>query len=150
MKKFHILKISSLLLVFVISLLLTNGSASASSVHIANFSGTTEASTTSKTTKYHHFYSSKDAINVKFQVEKWVKTHNKKEINVEVQKSNGFWWSTKATKKVTSTKQISIDVDSGEGDYRLVIYDTAEPTGYDKPPLYYAKSTKYSGSITGL
>lgn len=51
---------------------------------------------------------------------------------------------------MTSTSQISFNVSSGDGDYRLVIYDEAERTGYDKPPLYYAKSSKYSGSVTGL
>lgn len=89
-------------------------------------------------------------IIISIQVEKWIKTYKKKELHIEVQKSNGFWWSTKAEKIVTNTKQISIIVNSGEGDYRLVIYDTAESTGNDKPPLYHAKSTKYSGSITGL
>lgn len=60
MKKNLILKITSLLLILVISLLLTNGQVSASSVHISNFSGSTVASTTSTTKKYHNFYSSRE------------------------------------------------------------------------------------------
>ncbi|MEK4922409.1 hypothetical protein MKX78_10855 [Cytobacillus sp. FSL R5-0569] len=137
------------LLILIIALFVGSGSVFAD-VHITNFSGTTKESTASHPKNYHHFYSSKDTINVKFKVDKFIKTHKKKRVYVEVQKSNGLWWSTKATKSVTSTSQISFNVSSGDGDYRLVIYDEAERTGYDKPPLYYAKSSKYSGSVTGL
>jgi len=141
--------LSSLLLLLVLGFGIGANSASAS-VHITNFSGTTKESTTSAPKNYHYFYSSKDTINVKFKVDKFVKTHNNKRVYVQVQKSNGFIWSTKATKSVTSTKQISFNAGGGEGDYRLVVYDAPERTNWDKPPLYYAKSSKYSGTVTGL
>ncbi|MGG3495715.1 hypothetical protein ABES08_07950 [Peribacillus simplex] len=141
--------LSTLLLVLVLGFGLSSNSASAS-VHITNFSGTTTASTTSATKKYHHFYSSKETVNVKFKVDKFIKTHNNKRVYIQVQKSNGIWWTTKTTKSVTSTSQISFNVTAGEGDYRLVVYDAVERTGYDKPPLYYAKSSQYSGTVTGL
>lgn len=84
------------------------------------------------------------------KLDQFIKTHDNKRVYIKVQKSNGFWWSTKTTKSVTSTSQISFNVNAGTGDYRIVVYDAPESTGYDKPPLYYAKSTKYSGSVTGL
>ncbi|MGG0889966.1 hypothetical protein [Cytobacillus horneckiae] len=148
-KKSKPIKIISSLFILVLALFIGTNSAFAS-VHITNFSGTTKESTTSHPKNYHHFYSSKDTVNVKFKVDKFIKTHKNKRVYIEVQKSNGFFWSTKATKSVTNTSQISFNVNAGEGDYRLVIYDAVERTGYDKPPLYYAKSSKYSGSVTGL
>lgn len=120
------------------------------SVHITNYSGTTKASTTTAPKNYHHFYSSKDTVNVKFKVDKFIKTHNNKKVYIQVQKSNGLFWSTKTTRSVTNTNQISFNVGAGEGDYRIVVYDAPERTGWDKPPLYYAKSSQYSGKVTGL
>ncbi|KMJ59086.1 hypothetical protein AB685_08460 [Bacillus sp. LL01] len=143
------MKLSTLLIVFVLGLTLSVSPASAN-VHITNYSGTTKESTTSHSKNYHHFYSSRETINVKFKVDQFVKTAKNKTVYVQVQKSNGFWWSTQTTKSVTNTNQISFNVSAGTGDYRIVVYDAAEPTGYDKPPLYRAKSTKYSGSVSGL
>lgn len=142
------IKLSSILLLLALVFGLSS-TALASSVFITNYSGTTTASTTSNIKNYHHFYSSKESITVKFQVDKYIKTHNNKTVYVQVQKSNGFLWSTQTTKSVTNTNQISFNVSAGTGDYRIVVWDAPERTGYDKAPLYYAKSTQYSGSVTG-
>ncbi|PHG36386.1 hypothetical protein COI60_10060 [Bacillus toyonensis] len=144
------IKLTSMLMVLTLMLGLFPNFASASSVRITTISNTTKASTTSDPKEYHHFYSSKGTVKVDFKVEKWVKTHKKKKLNVELQKSNGFWWTTQVSKSLTSTGSVSFSTSSGTGDYRLVVYDEAERTGYDKPPLFYAKSTKYSATIWGL
>lgn len=149
MNKKFFLKVSLFMLMFMVSLGLISGTASASSVHITNFSGTTTPSTLSATKNYHHFYSTKDSIEVKFKVDAFVQTKSNKRVYVQLQKSNGFWWSTITTKSVTNTSQITFTASNGMGDYRLVVYDAAESTGWDKPPLYYAKSSKYSGSVSG-
>ncbi|WP_100330320.1 hypothetical protein [Bacillus xiapuensis] len=145
----NLMKFSTVLLTLILAFVLSSNSALAS-VHITNFSGTTKASTNSAPKNYHHFYSSKKTINVKFKVNKFVKTHKNKRVYIQVQKDNGLWWSTKTTKSVTNTRQISFNVDGGTGDYRIVVYDAPERTGWDKPPLYYAKSTQYSGAVKGL
>lgn len=144
-----VMKLSTLLIVFVLGVTLSVSPASAD-ILITNYSGTTKESTTSHSKNYHHFYSSRSTINVKFKVDQFIKTANNKTVHVQVQKSNGFWWSTQASRTVTNTNQINFNVNAGTGDYRIVVYDAAETTGYDKPPLYRAKTTKYSGSITGL
>lgn len=149
MKKNVVKILTTILLVFSVFALTTN-SASAS-VLITNYSGTTEANTANVIKEYHHFYSSKENINVKFKVNQFIKTHNVKQVEVEVQKSNGFFWTTKATKTVSNTTQVNFNVGGGPGDYRIVVYDTPEKTSsYDRPPFYFAKSTSYSGSVTGL
>lgn len=139
------------ILVLILAIFAANSSqASAANVHITNFSGTTTESTTGHYKDYVHFYSSRDTINVKFKVNNFIKTKNVKRVHIDVQKSNGFWWTTQASKTVTNTSEISFNVNAGKGDYRLVIYDAPEPTGWDKPPLYYGKSSSYSGVVTGL
>ena len=143
-------KLTSMLMVLTLMLGIFPSFASASSVRITTFSNTTTASTTSAPKETHHFYSSKGTVKVDFNLEKWVKTHKKKKLNVQLQKSNGFWWTTQVSKTLTSTGTVSFSTSSGTGDYRLVVYDEAEATGYDKPPLYYAKATKYSVTIWGL
>lgn len=141
--------ITSLLLILTLALPLYPNIASAN-VHITNISGTTKPSTkTSPPKDYHHFYSSKDGVKVNIKVDKWIQTRNKKTLTVKLQKDNGLWWSTKATKTLKNTSPITFSHNGGAGNYRLVIYDASEPTGYDKAPLYYAKSTKYSGKVTG-
>lgn len=82
-------------------------SLASASVHITTFSDTTKASTTSMPKNYHHFYSTKDTVRVNYEVDKWIKTHNEKKVYVKLQKSNGFWWSTKTTKSVTSKSPIT-------------------------------------------
>lgn len=144
------IKLTSLFMVLTLMLGIFPNLASASSVKITTISNTTTASTTSAPKENHHFYSSKGTVKVDFKVEKWVKTHKKNQLNVELQKSNGFWWSTQVSKSLTSTGSVSFSTGAGAGDYRLVVYDQAEPTGYDRPPLYYAKSTKYSATVWGL
>ena len=139
------------ILVLILAIFTVNsGLASASTVHITNFSGKTTESTSNHVKDYVHFYSSRDTINVKFKVDEFVKTKNVKRVHIDVQKSNGLWWTTQESKSVTSTSQISFNVSGGKGDYRLVIYDAPEMTGWDKPPFYYAKSSRYSGVVTGL
>lgn len=120
------------------------------SVHIKTFNDTTKITTTHAYKNYHHFYSSRDTVNIKFKVEKFIQTHKIKKVHIKVQKDKGLWWSTKAEKTVTNTNQISFNVDAGKGNYRIVVYDETERTGYDKPPLFYPKSTKYSIQVTGL
>lgn len=144
------LSLSSILLVMILGFAFFPSIASADTVHITTFNGTTKASTTSAPPKNNHnFYSTKDTVKVNFKVTKWVKTHNKKKLNVKLQKSNGFWWSTKKTKSITNTSPINFSFKGGSGNYRLVVYDEKEPTGWSKPPLYYAKSTKYSVTVKG-
>lgn len=149
MNKNFLIKVSSFMLIFMLSFGLISGTASASSVHITNYSGTTTPSTTSATKNYHNFYSTKDSVEVKFKVVEFIQTKSNKRVYAQLQKSNGFWWSTITTKSVTNTSQITFTANNGRGDYRLVVYDAAESTGWDKPPLYYAKSSKYSGSVSG-
>lgn len=84
------------------------------------------------------------------KVDKWIKTKKNKKLHVQLQKDNGLWWTTKKSITLTNTKAKTFTVNAGEGNYRLVVYDAAERTPWDRPPLYYGKSTKYSGTITGL
>lgn len=148
MKK-NIIRILTIILL-ISSVFMTTNTASAA-VHITNFSGTTTPSTTEVPKRIHNFYSSKDTVNVKFKVNQFIKTHKVKKVHIQVQKSNGFFWSTKATKSVTSTSQISFNVSAGSGDYRILVYDAPEKTSsYDRPPFYFAKSSSYSGSVSGL
>lgn len=140
-------KLSFLLLALVLGFVISINSASAASdVFITNYAGTTKTALKNE----HVFYSSKDTINVKFKVEKFIQTHNSKRVYIEVQKDGLFWWSTKVKKSVTNTDKISFNVSAGSGNYKIVVYDEKEPTGWDKPPLYYEKSTTYSGSVTGI
>ncbi|WP_157074400.1 hypothetical protein [Geobacillus zalihae] len=144
------IKISSLLLTTCFLLSFFSSAALADTVLITSFTSTTKESTTSVPKNYHHFYSTKDTVKVTFKVDEWIKTRNIKKVNVQLQKSNGLWWSTKTTKSVTSTSSITFSVNAGSGDYRLVVWDEPEPTGWDKPPLYYPKSTRYSVDIWGI
>ncbi|MBM0067929.1 hypothetical protein [Alkalicoccobacillus gibsonii] len=139
--------------VFVLSLFIGAFSHMAeANVHITNFTGTTSSATDRMPSpKFHHFYSSKPKVQVKIKVDDWVINKGKKnELNVQLQKDNGLWWSTVETKKLTNKTQVSFTVNKGTGDYRLRVADTNEVTGYDKPPLVKQKQTKYSGSVTGL
>lgn len=139
----------SFVLVLILGFSVFSQQASAS-VHISNYSGTTVESTTHHYKNEHAFYSSSDTINVEFKVNEFIKTHKNKRVYIEVQKDKGLWWSTLETKSVTNTTKINFNVNGGTGTYRILVYDAAESTGYDKPPLYYAKSSSYSGKVTGL
>ncbi|WML29216.1 hypothetical protein RCG24_14610 [Neobacillus sp. OS1-32] len=150
MARFLSVKLAPLLLILITGFTIFSSSASAASVQITTFTDTTKESTTTVPKNYHHFYSSKDTVKVTFKVDQWIKTKNIKKVNVILEKDTGLWWSTKATKSVTSTTPLTFSVNAGKGDYRLVVYDEGEPTGYDKAPLYYAKSTKYNVNVIGL
>ncbi|MCM3741333.1 hypothetical protein M3210_13750 [Oceanobacillus luteolus] len=149
MKKSIMNLLSLLMIVTLVIAIFPNMSSAASEIHITNISGTTTPSTTSKPKDYLHFYSSKDTVKVNIKVDQWIKTKSNKTLHVELQKSNGIWWSKKASRTLKNTSPITFTHNGGPGDYRLVIYDAHERTMYDKPPLYYAKSTKYSGKVTG-
>lgn len=77
------------LLILIIALFVGSGSVFAD-VHITNFSGTTKESTASHPKNYHHFYSSKDTINVKFKVDKFIKTHKKSVYMLKYKKATDF------------------------------------------------------------
>lgn len=141
-------KLSSLFLALLIMFGFSVSPASAE-VFITNFSGTTTPSTTSVPSNYHHFYSTKDTVSVKFKVDEFIQTAGKPGVEVKLQRSNGFWWSTVTSKIVTSTSPVTLTGSTGSGDWRIVVTEVAVRTGYDKPPLYKAKSTRYSGSVTG-
>ncbi|MBT2680493.1 hypothetical protein J7E38_15895 [Bacillus sp. ISL-35] len=145
-KKVYI-KLSSLLLaILVIFAVVTPASAN---VFITNFGGTTTPSTTSVPSNYHHFYSMKEGVSVKFKVDEFIQTAGKQGVVVKLQRDNGLWWSTKVSKTVTSTSQVTLNSSAGSGDWRIVVTEVSVPTGYDKPPLYRAKSTRYSGTVEG-
>lgn len=140
---------SFLMIATLVISIFPNISFASPAIHITNINGTTTPSTTSKPKDYLHFYSSKDVVKVNIKVDRWIQTKNNKTLYVELQKDNGLWWSKKATRTLKNTSPITFSHNGGPGNYRLVIYDAHERTLYDKAPLYYAKSTKYSGKITG-
>ncbi|WP_102264491.1 hypothetical protein [Mesobacillus jeotgali] len=141
------IKLSSLLIAFLVIFAVV--SPVSANMFITNFSGTTTPSTTSVPSNYHHFYSMKEGVSVKFKVDEFIQTAGKQGVTVKLQRSNGLWWSTKVSKTVTSTSQITMNSSAGSGDWRIVVTEVAVPTGYDKPPLYRAKSTRYSGTVEG-
>lgn len=137
-------KLSSMLFVLLVGFGLFTSAASAASVKITGFVDSTTASTTSSIKNYHHFYSTKDGVKVEFEVLDWVQTYGSNKVYVKLQRSNGFWWSTQDSATVTHMSPVTLSSSAGDGDWRLVVYDDPDPTGYSKPPMYYPQSTKYS------
>jgi len=124
-------------------------STASAQLFITNISGTTTPSTTDVPPNYHHFYSSKESVSVEFKVDQFIETAGNPGVEVKLQKSNGLWWTTQVSKIVDYHAKVTLNSSAGIGDWRLVVTEIAVPTGSDKPPLYRAKSTKYSGTVSG-